>query len=592
MMRLFRRLVSLSRRPLGREVAMLAAFCALSVVMTWPLAYYIRNGVSDKGDPYLSAWIMWWDYYQTFRDPIHLFQAPIFYPYQFTLAFSEHYYGIALLFFPLYALGFTPLTVQAVATLLGFAFSGYGMFRLTRTATGSTLAAWVAGIGFAFAPYRFQQLPHLVYIFAGWLPLTLEALILFARERTRKRAAWLGFAFLMNGLSVIHWFVLILLPLGAAVILLVQRAKLWRDKDFWLRGGLAMVVALLALLPFLWPYQKVKEMYGLVRDAGETARFSALPADWLKADERNKIWAGFGQDPNAELSPERSLFPGLLLPFLALAAFIPRKQASFGQNGEEQPQEQSSQRFTENYGVARGLGLILLVMGFAGSLGMNFAFHRLLFEYVFIFRSIRVPARWTMIACIGLALLAGLGATRLGERLVRQTSRKAWATVGVIVCGLLLFELRAAPLNIKEGEADPDAVSLFLKETPMRGGVAHLPLGKEFFNCRYTLRQADHRKPLITAFSGFVTPLEEELERLSSQLPVSEKLLDVLENAPTSYLVVHWYALPPAHQESLGSVLEQAIIQGRVRPVRSFPVGVSREDIYVLTKNEPDAANP
>ena len=124
--------LSLWRRPWAHEAGVFLVFCVLTVAMTWPYAYYLRDAVTDRGDPYLNAWILWWDYHQTFRDPLHLFQAPIFYPYQYTFAFSEHFYGLALLFFPLFALGFQPLTVQAIATLLGFAFSGYGAFRLSR----------------------------------------------------------------------------------------------------------------------------------------------------------------------------------------------------------------------------------------------------------------------------------------------------------------------------------------------------------------------------------------------------------------------------------------------------------------------------
>ena len=46
---------------------------------------------------------------------------------------------------------------------------------------------------------------------------------------------------------------------------------------------------------------------------------------------------------------------------------------------------------------AVGVGLIWTLVGFIGSFGMNFFFHRLLFEYVPLFRSIRVPARWAMV---------------------------------------------------------------------------------------------------------------------------------------------------------------------------------------------------
>ena len=146
----------LGRVALARELLVVLAFCLFTTLLTWPYATRLRDAVVDPGDPYLVSWIMWWDYHQTFRDPLNLFHSNTFYPLLYTLAFSEHCYGLALLFFPLFALGLRPLTVHAVALFLGFALSGYGAFRLARTLTGSWGVAWVAGVAFAFVPYRFQ----------------------------------------------------------------------------------------------------------------------------------------------------------------------------------------------------------------------------------------------------------------------------------------------------------------------------------------------------------------------------------------------------------------------------------------------------
>src|SRR6266850_8317757 len=130
-----------TRRTLTREGLIFFGFLALTIVMTWPWVTPLRDAAPDPGDPYLNSWILWWDYHQTFHSPLNLFHANIFYPYRYTLAFSENNYGIALLFFPLFALGLRPLTVHGLATLFGFAFSGYGAFRLARSLTGAVGAA-------------------------------------------------------------------------------------------------------------------------------------------------------------------------------------------------------------------------------------------------------------------------------------------------------------------------------------------------------------------------------------------------------------------------------------------------------------------
>jgi hypothetical protein len=314
------------RRPTAREFLIFICFCALTALMTWPWILHLRDAVVDKGDPYMIAWTLWWDFHQTFHNPLHLFDANVFYPYRYTLAFSENDYGIALPFFPLFALGLRPLTVHAIATFFGFAFSGYGSFRLTRTLTGDDRAAWLAGIIFAFIPYRFHLLSHLHYLFAGWLPLVCEALILFARKPSWKRSIWLGAAFLMNALTCVSWFIMALVPLGLTLLFLLFATRgLVRSRAFWIRGAVALAGALFLFSPFLFVYYRVSVLYGLRWQPWEFAHNSALPIHWLKADPRNKLWHNLG----AWMTAPTPLFPGMLAPLLALLALrLPRNPST------------------------------------------------------------------------------------------------------------------------------------------------------------------------------------------------------------------------------------------------------------------------
>src|SRR2546423_165032 len=134
-----------------------ALFAALALLMTWPLARNLRTAVAYPGDPYINAWILDWDWYATLHQPLHLFQANAFYPAKDSLAFSENLYGIALLLFPLRALGIGPLTAHNAAVLLGFAFSGFAAFLLGRMISGSAPAGIAAGIFYAFVPFRFTH---------------------------------------------------------------------------------------------------------------------------------------------------------------------------------------------------------------------------------------------------------------------------------------------------------------------------------------------------------------------------------------------------------------------------------------------------
>lgn len=628
------------------------AFCLFTAVLTWPYVNYLRDAVADPGDPYLVSWILWWDYHQTFTDPINLFHANLFYPLRYTLAFSEHCYGIALPFFPLFALGFRPLTVHAVAMFLGFALCGYGAFRLARTLTGSQAVGWIAGIVFAFVPFRFHLLSHLPYLFAPWIPLSVEALVLFVRERSRKRAIWLGFTFFMNGITSVSLFSLTLVPFALCGLVLLTRYGLWRDRQFWRRAAVALGVAGIALLPFMLPYYFVTKLYGFKRSIEEVKANSAWPIHWLSVENRNKLWNRMGEGIAG--GAQFKLFPGLLPILFSVSALLVLNPAMKGErspaNGEPRSKLllrldilillalvlsilaigfEATDAFANFFyyvtsaralafltvavivrccisypSVLRAthpnlietlrskrrsegfwLGVILTVVGFCYSLGWNFFFYRICYDLLPMFRSMRVPTRGATFAYLGLAILAGIGVQQLSERIVGKWPRFRPATVFAIACALLLVELNGAPLGMMRGDVFPDAVSVRLKNTPMRGGLVVLPAGADF-NHRHILRSADHQKPLIVGTSGFNSPFEDQIEAWTRVGPIYDSLLKILEEIPTSYLVIQNHLIAPERRGDYETFLVRAIRAGRLRFVNRFD---GRDDLYAVVRNEPEA---
>ena len=639
-----------------RELLIVVAFCLFTSAVTWPYVTRLRDAVVDRGDPYLITWILWWDYHQTFTDPLHLFNANLFYPLKYTLAFSENSYGIALLFFPLYALGLKPLTVHAIALFFGFALSGYGAFRLGRTLTGSTAVGWIAGIIFAFVPYRFHLMSQVAYVFSPWIPLLFEALVLYTREPSRKRAAWLGCAFFMNGLTTISWFTFSLIPFAIFAAILATRYGLWRERDFWRRGAVALSTAMLLLLPFFLPYVMVSRLYGFKRSIEEIKANSAWPIHWLSVESRNRLWRTMGD--NIPEGYKFKLFPGLL-PILFSLAAMPRHGVAtrrrvdlLSDTAAGITQERWLRRLDTLIIIAfavsipaigfdrtdafRGLfrhltsevvlavltvavlarlclayprflinssanlvdtlrsrrrcdafwlGMLLTLTGFCFSLGWNFFFYRICYDLIPMFRSMRVASRGAILAYLGLALLAGLGVKHLAAVLPARIPRLRASIVCSVSCALLLAELNAAPLRVMRGEVFPDAVTLRLKQTPMRGGIAELPAGGDF-NYRYTLRSADHQKPIIVGTSGFNSPIEDRIEELTRTGAISPQLMDLLETVPASYLVIANQSIVPERKIDYGVFLSTSIAAGRLRFINRFD---GHDDLYAVVKNEPGA---
>jgi hypothetical protein len=652
-------------RPPLREPLVFFAFLVLTILMTWPWAIHLRDAAADNADTYAHTYFLWWDYHQTLRDPVNLFQATIFFPYHDTLAFGESDFGISLVFIPLFILGFRPLTVYNVAALLSFPFAGYGAFRLGRTLSGSYIVAAAAGIVFAFIPYRFQHLGHLPTLYAAWIPLLLEALVLFSRKPTFGRTVWLIVAFVMNALTCLTWLMLSLIPLALSGLILAHLYRRWREGAFWARLASAGAAAGLLLLPFLIPYFRVARRFELLRGTEEIRSYSALPINWLASVGSNRIWSGFGA---AGASSEMFLFPGLLPPLLALAALLlvaPKLGAESGRlrrlflltldftavvcgivallaAGYEHFKIQVfgrtlltandpkraliilllivlvrcvisvphalrnlATRLKELFGDKRAIdtsgagfsetlvhGILWATIGFMGSFGLNFYFHRILYEVLPFFHGLRPVVRWAMIAYLGLALLAGIGVKRFAQLINRNWPALKTPIVSGVVIAAILFEQQVSDVPLVKGEPDPDQLALYLKTKKMAGGIVEMPVGEA--KNRYMLRAADHGQPIVTARSSFNPPIDAEIEALVNTRPIPDRMLDLLEEIPASYVAFHPALASPEKRYAIQKFLDRAVALGRLTYIRSFE-GVVRDgareqnDLYAVSRIEPDA---
>jgi hypothetical protein len=510
-------------------------FIGLSVAMTWPLALNLGRAVSDPGDPYINIWILDWDWWATFRAPLSLFHANAFHPARYSLAFSENLYGIAMLLFPLRLFGVDAVSAYNIALLAGFAFSGFGAYVLGRRLTGSWIAGMAAGVFYAFLPYRFTHLPHLQHIWGGWLPLMLAALLAYAERPTRKRAIVFAAMFAMNGLTNIHYLFFGALAIAITAALLLPRSA-WREL------AMATAGALLVLAPFLYPYAAAAKLYGMARTWEETARFSAVAMDWL---------------PGAIAEPERRLYPGALAYLVAFVAlWLARKQ---------KPQLM--------------LALLWIVIGFLGSLGLNFVFHEFLFGAVPGFRAVRVPARWAVIAYIGLAMLIALATAAVARR-------NRW--IALLVPAAFVVTLWAGPIRWYLADPQTPEVYRWLAAQHVRA-IAEMPIDTGTSEHNYLLRSTAHHQRMINGTCGFEPPGRNELGALSNETPIPDRFVDALREAGVELLIVHADALgekSPAVREWLRRELDR----GRLAFVRRFHSSLLGDWVFQIAEDRAQRA--
>ncbi|MBI2186993.1 MAG: hypothetical protein HYU37_07685 [Acidobacteria bacterium] len=195
-----------------------------------------------------------------------------------------------------------------------------------RELTGSAPAAIVAGLLFAFAPYRLAQLSHVQVLSSQWMPFAFYGIVRYVRSRRAAALAGAALALAAQGLSS-GYYLLYFTPFAVAFVLWeVGRARLWRDRRLWLAlaGAGLFVVAVVA--PFLLPYAALRAQGFGARSLPEVARFSADVSSYATAFAEQRIWGALQALPK----PEGELFPGLVPLLLAVIGIFFGGSASPG----------------------------------------------------------------------------------------------------------------------------------------------------------------------------------------------------------------------------------------------------------------------
>ncbi|NOZ07125.1 MAG: hypothetical protein GXP41_12365, partial [Chloroflexi bacterium] len=143
-------------------------FLFTTLLMTYPLFSRIFDSLPDKQDPLLNLWILAWEAHRLVLAPTTLFDANIFYPFRHTLAYSETLLSTSGLVFPFMLAPSTRILGYNLAFLATFFLSALGMYLLVFSLTRYRLAGILAGLIFAFAPYRFGHLSQIQLLSAQW----------------------------------------------------------------------------------------------------------------------------------------------------------------------------------------------------------------------------------------------------------------------------------------------------------------------------------------------------------------------------------------------------------------------------------------
>jgi hypothetical protein len=310
----------------------------LAVAMTWPAALRASDTLpEDLGDPTLVAWTLAWTGHAAIHDPIHLWQTNAFFPNPYSLAFTDSLLG----YLPANVIGtgFAAAVIRYnVVFIFAFALASVGAYALVRQLGANRIGAAVAGVAYAYAPWRDVQAGHLHVISSGGIVFALAMLARghglslrdgYRRDRVRPGwvlAGWLVAAWQITigfGIGIPFGYVLGGCVLVGAIAWLLGRWRLPRRAVIFNVAGGAVFLAVTGAMMF--PYLRVLHLYPNVqRTFDDVTTFSPPARGLLVGPPDSLLWGTRQAAVRATLSwpPEMMLLPGFTLIGLAIAGLF------------------------------------------------------------------------------------------------------------------------------------------------------------------------------------------------------------------------------------------------------------------------------
>jgi hypothetical protein len=308
----------------SRPSTVAALYLLAALVMTWPLvAVMTRRIAGDTGDSLFNCWVLLW----TSGQLLHALQGDlsalaqywngnIFYPAPLTLAYSNHLTPQMLQALPVLAATGNVVLAYNLLFIGTIVLSGLGVYLLVRELTGQAAAAFLAGLAFAFAPYRIDQYEHLEVLSSQWMPFALYGFRrFFVTMRLRPLVG--GAAALVAQALSSGYYLAYFTPFAVAycVFELVARGRLG-DLRAWRALVVAGGIVLFAVGLFSWPYVQVRRLGDVgKRDRLEIEQFSADTHAFATVSQRSRL---LGSHIDALSRNEGRGFPGVAILAFAL----------------------------------------------------------------------------------------------------------------------------------------------------------------------------------------------------------------------------------------------------------------------------------
>jgi hypothetical protein len=488
-----------------RELAVISAYLALTLLATYPLARLAGSSIPQGDDSWQNYWNLWWAktaLVDRFVNPY--VTSDLHYPYGTTLYFHTLNLLGGIFSLPIVVTFGIPAAYN-VLVVASFVLSGYGTYRLTRyvltrqtapteLGSGVRLAAFFAGAVFAFSSYRYAHvLGHLDLVSTQWLPFSVLFLLKVRDEGGWRNVMIAALFLLATALTSSYYMVFVFIFLSCIVIdLFVGRTKEW---SMPMRRIVSTVVVFLILgLPVLLPMLVLGRAEGRVSNVAlDVNRFSADALAFVIPSPLSSVWGDIVASIHRVISPNGGVETVVFLGFVPLAV-----------GGIGLKRCPALRRYW--------LPPLLLFASLALGPVMHVAGQAILPQLAAImpysllaslpYGDIpRVPARYAVMAMLCLSVIAGAGL----RTLLRNLKAPTQVAVASLLTALAIGENVIVPLPLMTVDEPPFFNQI--RSDATRGGMLELPVQNERQDIPERMfYQTIHEKPIYGGYLSRALP--------------------------------------------------------------------------------------
>ena len=146
------------------------------------------------------------------------------------------------------------------------------MYLLARHLTGREWPSIVAGIVYAFTPYRFVHFPQIQLQSMEWFPLAFLCLHLFYERGERRYAAGVGVFVVIEALCCVYYAIFLVIALVVAAVVLAARDSRARDGRAVVTLLIVGCLTAITVVPLAGEYVRVHRTQHLERSFAEISR--------------------------------------------------------------------------------------------------------------------------------------------------------------------------------------------------------------------------------------------------------------------------------------------------------------------------------